>query len=553
MRKVGRYSIVAELKRSDKQATCKAWDPEAERFVLVKISLEPQTETDEESEDAQPVSSLHENLRHDHLILPLDAGIEHIYPYSVFEFIEGDDLRVLLERVDQLPVDITTWILTALLSGLAFLHDKNILHRDIKPENIMLARDGAVKLCDFDLASRFVETRPVEAGLTGSFGYFSPEEILGEKVLPASDLFSLGVTIYELLTGARPFAGTSMANETRAITHRQHLPVHTLRPGVPDALAAFIDRLLAKDPSQRPQDASQALHELSQTIDIPDEQTRSRAISSYVNAPHSYTESPVRTIELTQEPPTREHTTRTGRRGMLLAGLLTAAAALLFWLQPDTFFAPADTPASPASVADSTFFNRTQDTLTARAPEVLDTSTVKTPQVSNEQTPTQPRADSNAPEGRAQTPVFRGKNILLRTSPWAYIFLDDDSIGAAENTLEIFIPPGEHALRLRNPEMPELTLPVTLTEHTPDTLSIDMWQHVVRVDFTITPYSEALYIDGQKRDTPMTQFQLLLMPGTHELLFVHPDLGSLTQVLTTKPGEEIRVLVNFFSREITIE
>jgi len=101
--------------------------------------------------------------------------------------------------------------------------------------------------------------------------------------------------------------------------------------------------------------------------------------------------------------------------------------------------------------------------------------------------------------------------------------------------------------------MPELTLPVTLTEHTPDTLSIDMWQHVARVDFTITPYSEALYIDGQKRDTPMTQFQLLLMPGTHELLFVHPDLGSLTQVLTTEPGEEIRVLVNFFSREITIE
>ncbi len=556
MKTVGRYSIVAELKRSDKQATCKAWDPVDERFVLIKISLEPQPNLHDG--DAGKQELLFENLRHENIVLPLDAGVEHIYPYSVFEFIEGPDLRAIADRVERLPIDITTWILHDLLDGLAFLHAQNILHRDIKPENIMLASTGTVKLCDFDLASRIGENRGNEQGLTGSFGYFSPEDILGDKIVPASDLFSLGVTIYELLTGARPFAGSSLANETRAITHRAHLPVKTLRPEIPNCLATFLDALLDKNAAKRPGDAAIALASLRALIQFPSSEQRRQAIRDFLENPAEYAEQPLELIQAPAAPSQPRKRSARMRTGLLLAGTLLVSAAAFFWWQQEGFAPPGSKASTrPIPLVDENAVQK--EDVEKPAQETAETS--REPARNEEPTtasssppPAEDTTSESAPPAAdRRLHRFQGKSLTLRTSPWAHVFLNEDSLGTAENSLTFFVKAGEHQLRLHNPEMPELTLPITVTPDSPDTLNIDLWQYIARINLTITPYSEALYIDGKKRETPMTQFQLLLLPGEHDLLFVHPDLGSLSHTLQTEAGKDLRMQVNFFTKSISVE
>ena len=199
--------------------------------------------------------------------------LRHVNLADIYELVEaGETLAVVMEhlpggsltdrlRDGALPVADVIAISRSLLAGLAHLHAAGIVHRDVKPSNVLFAGDGAAKLADFGLL------RPLDAdagltrtGLTvGTPAYMSPEQIRGDEPTPASDLYSLGVTLFELLAGRQPFVATSSL-EIAHLHRSAHPPeLRALRPDCPRWLAAFVERLLAKDPRSRWPDAASAL------------------------------------------------------------------------------------------------------------------------------------------------------------------------------------------------------------------------------------------------------------------------------------------------------
>ena len=173
--------------------------------------------------------------------------------YIVFEYVDGENLKQLLDRTGPLPVRRALEIALAVADGLAFAHEHGVVHRDVKPQNVLLSRDGEIKVTDFGIA----RSLDVESGLTltgtvlGTSSYLSPEQASGQRVSPAADVYSLGVVLYELLAGEVPFPGGNQV--VVALKHVNEPPPSLLerRPDVPARLAAAVALALQKDPERR--------------------------------------------------------------------------------------------------------------------------------------------------------------------------------------------------------------------------------------------------------------------------------------------------------------
>jgi eukaryotic-like serine/threonine-protein kinase len=194
----------------------------------------------------------------------------------VMEFVEGQTLDDRL-REGPLPIEESIRVTAAVLEALDYAHSRGVVHRDIKPANIMLARGGGVKLLDFGIAKATTDKQITVAGTTlGSLYYMSPEQIRGEQVDARADIYSLGITLYELTTGKRPFAGDSGYAIMAEHLQKQPVPPIQIAPGVPASLSAVILRSLAKTADERYPTAAAFRKELMQVLE-PEEATRVHA------------------------------------------------------------------------------------------------------------------------------------------------------------------------------------------------------------------------------------------------------------------------------------
>jgi hypothetical protein len=192
-------------------------------------------------------------LAHPNIVRVIDRGEDDGREYIVFELVDGANLKDLIVRSGPLPVRRAVELAVAVADGLSFAHDHGLVHRDVKPQNVLLGEEGAIKVTDFGIA-RSVD---VERGLTqtgtvvGTAEYLSPEQASGGAVSPATDVYSLGVVLWEMLTGRVPFAGDSFV--AVALRHVNEVPpdIRGVRSDVPPRLAAAIDKALQKDPARR--------------------------------------------------------------------------------------------------------------------------------------------------------------------------------------------------------------------------------------------------------------------------------------------------------------
>lgn len=219
------------------------------RDVALKF-LPPDVQTDAADRlllEASAAAALeHPNLCTVHEVGETEAG----RPYLVMAFYEGETLAVALRR-GPLPPGEVARVAAAMARGLAAVHGRGIVHGDIKPGNVMLTAAGEVKLLDFGLA-RMGEVASTGPGATfGTVAYMSPEQVRGEALDARSDLWSLGVVLYEMLTGVRPFGGGDAGAVLYAILHADPEPVREARPGIPEALARVVQRLLRKEREAR--------------------------------------------------------------------------------------------------------------------------------------------------------------------------------------------------------------------------------------------------------------------------------------------------------------
>jgi serine/threonine-protein kinase len=202
-------------------------------------------------------------LSHPNIVTIFDAGEEHDLAYIAMEFLKGHDLARYGKADNLLNVKTVISIVWRAAEGLAFAHLQNVVHRDVKPANIMYdAETDSVKITDFGIA-RITDSSKTKTGtILGTPSYMSPEQLAGKKVDGRSDLFSLGVMLFQLLTGTLPFSADSMASLMFKITNEEAPDIRSRRADLPDGISPIIKKALAKNVEQRYQTGTELANDL---------------------------------------------------------------------------------------------------------------------------------------------------------------------------------------------------------------------------------------------------------------------------------------------------
>ena len=230
---------------------------------LTASQFEDQTAADEFNRRLQREAEVCGALLHPNIVTLYEAGYENErISYLAMEYVEGETLLNLLRRTGILQVDTALAIIADVLRGLEHAHHSGIVHRDIKPANVLLSAEGAAKVADFGIA------RPVNSSMTqigalmGTPNYMAPEQVLGHDLTPRADIFALGVMMFELLTGVKPFAASDLTGTLHNILRQTPPHLSDINPSVPQPVADLVRRMLGKTPEERPT-ASQALAEVN--------------------------------------------------------------------------------------------------------------------------------------------------------------------------------------------------------------------------------------------------------------------------------------------------
>lgn len=271
-KEIGRYQIQEELGQGSMATVYKAYDPRIDRSLAIKILKEEKVlGTDPEYhhrflQEAKAAGV----LSHPNIVPIYDIGEVEDHPYIVMELVEGTPLDKLMQAEPKFPLTEALTIGIQLAEALHYAHSRGIVHRDVKPGNIICLRNqNTIKLTDFGIArmESADKTHQTLAGeVLGTPQYMSPEQVLGKKVDARSDLFAVGVILYQLVTGQRPFNSDSLATLLFKIATDNPKPVGDVAPNIPTPLKKVIDKLLQKKPEKRIQSGRELANELTRIL-----------------------------------------------------------------------------------------------------------------------------------------------------------------------------------------------------------------------------------------------------------------------------------------------
>ena len=253
----GRYRLVELLGQGGMARIYRAHDNQLDRDIAVKV-LRPEYGRDPDfgsrfRHEAQAAAS----LNHPNIVSVYDYGQDPAGPFIVMELVDGEDLAAIVKRSGPLPPRQAARIAAETARALHAAHQRGIVHRDVKPGNVMIDRDGRVKVTDFGIARAIAEAQMTLPGTTlGSVHYFSPEQARGDQATPSSDIYSLGIVLYELLTGHRPWEADSAAAVAMARLAGPPPDPSAIRSGIPSDLVAIDRKALATEPADRWSSAS---------------------------------------------------------------------------------------------------------------------------------------------------------------------------------------------------------------------------------------------------------------------------------------------------------
>ncbi len=249
----GRYALEALVGSGGMADVYRAKDQLLERTVAVKI-LHQQYENDTEFITRfQREAKAAARITHPNIVNVYDVGVAEGRHYIVMEYVPGRTLKERIKEEGPVPVPQALQIARQIAGALAQAHANNLVHCDIKPHNILVMPDGNVKVADFGIARAVTEsTMTYNDNIMGSVHYFSPEQARGTMITPKSDVYSLGVLLYEMLSGRIPFDGNTAVSIARKHLEEDPQPLHMIASGIPPVVEALVTRMMAKDPAQRP-------------------------------------------------------------------------------------------------------------------------------------------------------------------------------------------------------------------------------------------------------------------------------------------------------------
>ncbi len=270
---LGRYQVEKELGKGAMGVVYLGRDPKINRVVAIKTMALSQEFEEDELQDVKDrffrEAETAGRLNHPNIVTIFDAGEEHDLAYIAMEFLKGKDLVPYTKPGNLMPLAKVMDVVARVADALAYAHQNSVVHRDIKPANIMYEPESdAVKVTDFGIA-RITDSSKTKTGMVlGTPSYMSPEQLAGKKIDGRSDLFSLGVTLFQMACGKLPFEGESMAQLMFKIANEPHPSIREYNAEVPECLAAIVDKVLAKDSAQRYQTGAELAADLRACIGL---------------------------------------------------------------------------------------------------------------------------------------------------------------------------------------------------------------------------------------------------------------------------------------------
>lgn len=444
--KLGRYEILSEIGQGAMGVVYKAVDPLIDRTVAIKtinLNLSREELADFEERFNREAKSAG-RLNHPNIVTIYDVGKADHVAFMAMEYLEGRELKEIIASGEVLKPDRVAEIIAQVADALAFAHDHGVVHRDIKPANIMVLRNGSVKITDFGIAKMASGSRTQIGIILGSPKYMSPEQIAGKPVDGRSDIFSLGVVLYELLTGQSAFGGEDCTLTTIMYRVLNEMPASPsdVNPSIPVAFNYIVARALAKAPENRYQSAREMANDLKHFKNLTATAPSNSADSAGKKAVSRTGSDGDATVILnaSQIPAASRWSSGKKLAGFVAAAIFVAATVLFI----------ASSRESTVTAVDDNKPTTPQTTLsiTVKPPPPAATESKVPDRLPSIATPTK------VPDGQPSIAVPTKATLGFTILPWGEVFIDGKSQGASPPLREIRLSPGKHQIEIKNADFP---------------------------------------------------------------------------------------------------
>jgi eukaryotic-like serine/threonine-protein kinase len=265
----GRYKLEAKLGSGGMSTVYLARDTTLDRQVAVKVMHREMSEQADQLQRFRQEARAVAKLSHPNVVAVIDAGEDGGHPYIVFEYVQGETLKQRINRIGALDAQEALAYAIEIARGLTVAHARNMVHRDIKPQNVLIDSEGRAKLTDFGISRQLEQDGMTATGrVLGTTDYVAPEQAMGHPVDQRSDVYSLGVVLYEMLVGQVPFHADSQVGVAMKHVNEELPDVQQRRPELSAAAAMTVERATAKDPNDRYQSAGELIDDLSTALEV---------------------------------------------------------------------------------------------------------------------------------------------------------------------------------------------------------------------------------------------------------------------------------------------
>src|ERR1044072_4326728 len=265
----GRYRLEAKLGSGGMSTVYLARDETLDRPVAVKVMHREMSEQEDQLQRFRQEARAVAKLSHPNVVAVIDAGEDGGHPYIVFEYVEGETLKQRINRIGALGAQEALAYAIEIARGPTVPHARNMVHRDIKPQNVLIDSEGRAKLTDFGISRQLEQDGMTATGrVLGTTVYVAPEQAMGHPVDQRSDVYSLGVVLYEMLTGQVPFAADSQVGVAMKHVNEELPDVQRRREDLSAAVALVVERGTAKEPGRRYQQVGEMIDDLSTALEV---------------------------------------------------------------------------------------------------------------------------------------------------------------------------------------------------------------------------------------------------------------------------------------------
>jgi len=566
------FELKRVIGRSAIATVYEAYQPTLNRKAFLK-KLHPQFAKDPELRARfEREAQICARIKHTNLVDIFDYITTDEQVVLVLEFVEGRSLAELLKAKGPFPVNVAIAILIGILKGLAYAHAKGVIHRDLKPENILISDEGIVKISDWGLSLSHELSGLTLPGMTvGTPAYMSPEAASGGLVTVRSDLFSLGVTTYEMLTGKRIFQGANISETLKMVLSDHPRRLQELRDDIPSALDRLVSKLLEKSPGKRFASVGEVEERLRAVLEENPMKTDPSVILEFLEVPSA-------TIEIT---PTRSERIRIRKRrsivGASVGAVMILVAIGLFVLRTSRIHQEPEHASSmlPVDTSYSITGQAGQDTITQLSGiQPAGQQTPLSPPDKTRGTPIEPASEKPIESSRqVSTSTTAGNDtahaspgktppdtmvvasddtttrltylepassgtcyLSISCDPWAEVYIDDRRIGMTPLSQDIELDAGTVRLGLKNPDFPPIVREVKVEPGQKQRVSVNLWDYVGVIRLNVRPWAD-IYIDGKYVDRTPVSKPILVPLGWHDVRLVNEFFKTWQDTLVFNRGD----------------